>query len=237
MRWGLGAERGEEYMDRMRSESSQMAHESQIAMLAAMHAASDGHLAWDEDGPLIGIEAKASWFDPLPGKWKRTHSSRGAVGEIVGNLKMLRARGFDATAALHLGATAPRATDGHAWAQASHDLMRAEDADEFPLPLPAADIEGSYYLAALVGAVPGTTEEFAGVGGRLTTIVDGRSPSRGAAAPWRARLSVLLADLGRPRFPPPVFVLECPECRRWLLSGQPDVPRHVCAAPVPPPAS
>lgn len=237
MRWDVTPAERDAYLARARAEASLLAPEENIQYFAAMKAATEGRLTWNEMEPLIGIEVKASWYDTTSARWKRTHGSSGAIQEILGNLTMLRDRGFDRVALLHLAATAPRVTDVQPWFQASRDLAEAEAvADEtnaFPLPLDAGRLDGAAYLTATIGAVPGTTEEYAGVGGRLELRVTGGPCAPGPGAGWKRKLLARLAALGRPRFPPPVFVLECPECQSWFLSGWPDIPRHACSAPGP----
>ncbi|MGE0790095.1 MAG: hypothetical protein AB7S26_30760 [Sandaracinaceae bacterium] len=232
MRWDMPDEERDAYVERARRESSLLTHQSNVRIFAAMGAAADGRLSWDESSPLIGIEAKATWYDTAAGRWKRTHRSSGAVREVLGNLKMLRARGFDHVALLHLAATAPRVTNVHSWFQASRDLAAAAAHAQERLPLDTDQLGGAAYLIATMGAVPGTTEEYAGVGGRLEVAVAGAPiAARLDARPmWREKLRARLVSLGRPRFPPPVFVLECAGCTRWFLSGWPDVPRHGCGA-------
>lgn len=200
-----------------------MSHGSNIADHAARQAAAEGMLDWDPAmWFLAACEAKASWYEPEAARWKRTHS--GDEAGIRGQLAVLREAGFDTFALLHLAATAPRQLAGttNPWFQAGSDAARGRDT--FPALRSSALPHGAAYLRAIIGAVAGSTEEFAGAGGTIEVVEPARRNSDDAitaSGAWRRQLHQRLSAMGKPSWPGPVFVLECPTCRKWRMGGRP----------------
>lgn len=218
LKWNMSADDWAAARERWRANSPAHAHPSWLEWYAMGEAASEGKLVWDPAmNRLDALEAKASWFDPEQNAWKQAHESRSKQVKVAGQLRVLQAAGFDRVALLHLAATAPRETEKYAWWQASDDALLASAS--FPEILPAASLGGCGYFRAVTGAIPGKTEELAGAGGTLEIC----APALPNVVPteaslWRGALYQRLASLGEPRFPPPVYVIECARCKKWLLS-------------------
>ncbi len=194
-------------------------------------AASDGLIEWPPAmDTIVACEVKASWFDAAAGAWKSSHAAK--QNKIIKQLSHPLNAGVDHVAFLHLAATQPANRGGHPWIEAAFD---AHDAGEILRANPTAydiftakDRPDCGYFRAVMGAVDHATEDYAGAGGRLETVIPvGLNPNRDPSAPWREQLRQRLARLPTPRFPQ-VFVEACPRCHSWLSSS---LLRGACECP------
>jgi hypothetical protein len=225
----------EQWESRIRVEERKRRFEPRMpgyAVAAAhMEAGKDGCVAWPPTiNYVVAVEAKASHHDLV---WKRTHT--GARAETLGQLEYLRRQGVNRAAFLHIGAIAPPASDLDSWDVAGRNLSVTERS--FPVAFEDEENHGYGYYRALMAAVPGHHEAFAGAHGPLREIRQARLLNPVMEQSWHAHLRARLGAMGRPNYHR-TYVLECPSCQAWQFSGSSDPAAQHCvqckAAMMPP---
>jgi hypothetical protein len=181
--------------------------------MAHANAGQDGCVAWPPAiGYVVGCEAKASYHDGA--RWKSTHINEG--DRIRGQLDYLRAQGVNKAAFMHLGGIAPSALEPGSWEASGRSLEEA--GRTFPVVFADTRARGYGYYRALMAAIGGQNEVFAGAHSNLQELLPARELHPLGERPWHPHLRERLRALGRPNFLR-TYVFECPECRAWQLSG------------------
>jgi len=239
----------QEMQARVREEESRWppeTHPSRFVEFALLRAAAEHRILWPPRLEfLVGIEAKASWFDPDKGVWKATHSQEGS--RIKGQLQVLVENGVDRVAFLHLASTKPRTAEVNPWMEALGDLKASRECPEAPRPrrgaaacrrdrepLPALlfdprEVDGCAYYQGLIAGVPHAPEVQSGALSPLDVVVSGRL-RRARAEPisqWRRNLRERLGGLGPPSLPG-VFLAPCIAHGKWCWASTPRLPADPC---------
>lgn len=189
-----------------------------VKSFAIRRAVGDGLILWPPRvETVVACEAKANWYPPEAGTWKRTHE--GEAAEIKGQLEYLIRQGVDRVGFLHLGATEPRDLPGmNPWLQAVGDA--AAGADSFPGIYDPSEMPACGYFTAVLGAVSFAVEHHSGTGSGLRIRLAYAPNEVGSSSAWRTRLRERLGKLARPRTPT-AFIATCPRCGEWRWQADP----------------
>ncbi len=196
-----------EWIDRISAAVETHGDRNAIAM-AHMRAGQEGRVVWPPPiESVVACEAKASYLKN--GVLKRTHVAE--RHEILGQLKYLREHGVNRLGFVHLVSTVPIGESGDAWLSAETQLQFVEG--ELREVLRLDDLPGVGLFRGYMGAVPGGTEDVAGVHwGMIQAAPELLCPATPLS--WHDDLGARLARLPRPS-ELRTYIFECPDCGEW----------------------